>query len=68
MDKRNKTNHRKTPAALIIPLRVPADMNTRITRISDESGLSRADIMRQSIARGIDELEELLTKPSKVAA
>jgi predicted DNA-binding protein len=59
----------KTPAdAVVIPLRVPGDMQKKIRDLSTKSRLSDADIMRLAIERGLARVEEMFQTSETVAA
>ena len=58
----------KTPDAVVVPLRVPPDMQKQIRTISDRSRLSDADIMRLAIERGIGQVEKMFEVPVSNAA
>lgn len=53
---------------VVVPLRVPSDMQKRIRTLSDKSRLSDADIMRMAIDRGIHAVERMFERADTAAA
>jgi predicted DNA-binding protein len=59
----------KIPAdAIVVPLRVPGDMQKKIRNLSEKSRLSDADIMRLAIERGLGRVEEMFQIAETAAA
>jgi predicted DNA-binding protein len=58
----------KTPDAIVVPLRVPPDMQKQIRGLSEKARLSDADIMRLAIERGIGAVERMFEPQSEQAA
>lgn len=58
----------KNPESVVVPVRVPKDMQQRVRRVSDRAGLSDADIMRMSIIRGLVRVEEMFPPQAEAAA
>ena len=55
----SKNNRTKLPGHVVMPLRVPPDMQKQIRAISDKARLSDADVMRLAIDRGIAAVEKM---------
>jgi predicted DNA-binding protein len=51
-----------------VPLIVPVEMDKRLETLKRKSGLSKADLMRMSIERGLGVVEKMFTPPVEVAA
>lgn len=58
----------KTKDAVVMPLRVPQDMQKQIRTLSDRARLSDADIMRMAIDRGLAAVEKIFAKSEEQAA
>jgi predicted DNA-binding protein len=59
----------KTPADFVIlPLRVPGDMQKRIRGLAEKSRLSDADITRLAIERGLGKVERMFETADTAAA
>jgi predicted DNA-binding protein len=58
----------KTAGAVVIPLRVPEDLQKQIRTLSNKARLSDADIMRLAIERGINAVETMFAPAEKQAA
>ncbi|HVX56941.1 MAG TPA: hypothetical protein VHA37_04365 [Candidatus Saccharimonadales bacterium] len=58
----------KSAGSVVVPLRVPTDLQVRIRATSDKSRLSDADIMRLAIERGMEAVEKMFASPDKQAA
>lgn len=64
MSRQNGSKNRsKTPNAVVVPLRVPPEMQKQIRTLSDKARLSDATIMRLSIERGIAAVEKMFATP-----
>ena len=61
-------NRSKTANAVVVPLRVPPEMQQQIRSLSDKARLSDADIMRLAIERGISAVEKMFVLPGERAA
>jgi len=59
----SKKRSKMAGMAMIVPLRVPADLRARVKVVKENSRLSEADIMRLSIDRGLGQVEEMFSKP-----
>ena len=64
----SRKNRSKTPDSVIVPLRVPPDMQKQIRTLSDKARLSDADIMRLAIERGMTAVEKMFERPAEQAA
>jgi len=58
----------KKTAKSMVPLLIPADMKANLERISQQSGLSEADVMRLAIKRGLGRVEKMFATEEKKAA
>ena len=57
----------KLAGSVVLPLRVPGDMQKRIRSLSDKSRLSDADIMRMAIERGMARVEQMFETADSAA-
>ena len=53
--------------SVVIPVRVPADMQLQIRSIAEQSTLSDADVFRMAVVRGLPALEKMFSLPKKAA-
>lgn len=59
---------KKRSKDMVVPLRVPEEIRTRVKEAAALSKLSEADIMRLSIERGIAAVEKMFEAPETQAA
>ena len=70
---RKKTSSEMTkpadsPAPVIVPLRLTREMDNEIQRVATAASLSKADIMRLAMERGIEAVEKMFKIQPKKAA
>lgn len=63
-----RRNTKSTGKSLIVPLRVPEDMQDKIRSLSGRARLSDADIMRMAIDRGLNAVEKMFEPEETKAA
>ncbi len=63
-----KKRSKNPDGSIVVPLRVPGDMQRKIRSLSDKSRLSDAAIMRLAIERGLTRVEEMFQTVDTVAA
>lgn len=51
----------KRPGHISVPVRMPSDLDDLIEQAGERTGLSKQDVMRLSLDRGLDILVEQLT-------
>jgi predicted DNA-binding protein len=52
----------------VVPLIVPDDMQQKLDALKAKSGLSKADLMRLAMERGIGAVEKMFEQPETAAA
>jgi hypothetical protein len=55
-------------STVVIPLKMPPELQTNIRKVAAEHGLSDQDIMRLAIKRGLPVIEKMFASSTKVAA
>lgn len=58
----------KMTGTVVMPLRVPGDLQKQIRTLSDKARLSDADIMRLAMERGMSAVEQMFAPAEKQAA
>jgi predicted DNA-binding protein len=58
----------KTGGGVVIPLRIPKPVHTRIRDISEKVHLSNADVMRMAIERGLGSIDKMFREHAEKAA
>lgn len=72
MPKKNTAPKSKVPTDQVnVPIRMPRELQNEVEEVSEATGLSNQDTMRQALKRGLPILKRLLTmgaEPAQEAA
>lgn len=69
MPKKKPSPKSKTPLDQVnVPIRMPRELQNEVEQVSEATGLSNQDTMRQALKRGLPILKRLLTMQGEEAA